>query len=203
VASTGGLQGAAIRAASRVQARLHGFGAFGSGSLIRPPYTIVSPGRIYIGSGTIIGPNALLSVITDHLGYQFEPELRIGDRCSIGQNFVVGCIDRVTIGNDVLISSNAFVGDTIHGYADANTPVLYQPLEKRGALEVGNGAFIGINAVVLPGVRIGRNAVVGAGAVVTHDVPDRAVVVGNPAHIIKRYDDVRGWLPVEADRNAA
>jgi acetyltransferase-like isoleucine patch superfamily enzyme len=185
----GGLAGHAIAFLSDVQRRIHGFGALGRGSLIRPPYTVISAHRIFIGSGTTIGPNALLSVITEHLGQQYTPALRIGDRCSIGQNFVVGCIDEVVIGDDVLVSSNAFIGDTIHGYKDVSRPVIEQPLERRGAVCVGSGAFIGINAAILPGVRIGRNAVVGAGAVVTRDVPDFTVVAGNPAVVIRTYDE--------------
>ncbi len=190
-----GVAGMALRIASSAQRRVHRFGALGAGSIIRPPYTIVSARRIFIGAGTIIGPNSLLSVVTDHLGAHYTPTLRIGDDCSIGQNFVVGCIDEVTIGDRVLISSNAFIGDTIHGYREIDRAIIDQPLEKRGAVRVEDGAFIGINAIVLPGVTIGRNAVVGAGAVVTHDVPAFSVVAGNPASIIRRYDfEQQRWL---------
>lgn len=202
-----GVAGVALRVASSAQRRIHGFGALGAGSIIRPPYTIVSAHRIFIGAGTTIGPNALLSVVTDHLGAHYTPTLRIGDDCSIGQNFVIGCIDEVTIGNRVLISSNAFIGDTIHGYRDIDRAIIDHQLEKRGAVQVEDGAFIGINAIVLPGVTIGRNAVVGAGAVVTHDVPAYSVVAGNPARIIRRYDfEQQHWMVderVDASERAA
>jgi|CXWL01.1.fsa_nt_gi acetyltransferase-like isoleucine patch superfamily enzyme len=191
----GGIGRLALRAASATQRCIHRFGAFGEGSLVRPPYTIVSASHIHIGARTTIGPNALLSVVTEHLGQRFTPRFQIGDDCSIGQNFVVGCIDEVTIGNKVLISSNVFLGDTIHGYKDVSRPVIDQPLLKRGAVRVENGAFIGINAIILPGVRIGRNAVVGAGAVVTADVPDYTVVAGNPARILRKYDPAgNAWI---------
>ncbi|MBF6600630.1 MAG: acyltransferase [Dehalococcoidia bacterium] len=69
----------------------------------------------------------------------------------------------------------------------------------RGYLIVADDAFIGINAVVLPNVRIGRHAVVGAGAVVTHDVPDFCVAAGNPARVISRYDfGRRVWIRARA-----
>jgi acetyltransferase-like isoleucine patch superfamily enzyme len=182
----------ARRAASSIQRRIHGFGALGAGSIVRPPYTIVSARSIHIGERTTIGPNALLSVVTHHLGRRYEPVLRIGDDCSIGQNFVVGCIDAVTIGSKVLISSNVFVGDCIHGYADPDAPVIDQPLQKRGAVVIEDGVFLGINTVILPGVRIGRNSVVGAGSVVTADVAARTVVAGNPARVIRAYDVATG-----------
>jgi acetyltransferase-like isoleucine patch superfamily enzyme len=186
---------AAIAVASAMQRRIHRFGALGEGSIIRPPYTIVSAERIFIGARTTIGPSSLLSVVTEHKGERYTPLLRIGDDCSIGQNFVVGCIYEITIGNNVLVSSNVFIGDTIHGYRDVTRPVIDQPLEKRGAVHVDDGAFIGINAVILPGVRIGQNAVVGAGSVVTATVPSFTVVAGNPAVIIRRYDPAtREWI---------
>jgi acetyltransferase-like isoleucine patch superfamily enzyme len=172
--------------------------------VIRPPFTIGSPSDISIGADTTIGPNTLLSVVREHLGRHYAPRLVIGDRCSIGQNFVAGCIDSVTIGSDVLISSNVFIGDCIHGYRDVTVPVIEQPLERRGAVVVEDGAFIGVNAVILPGVRIGANAVVGAGSVVTEHVAARTVVAGNPARVIRRYQEVDGTWPREhRERSAA
>jgi acetyltransferase-like isoleucine patch superfamily enzyme len=61
-----------------------------------------------------------------------------------------------------------------------------------GSVVIQEGAFIGINAVILPGVTIGRNAVVAASAVVTKSVPPFTVVAGNPATIVKRYNDIDG-----------
>ncbi len=58
---------------------------------------------------------------------------------------------------------------------------------------VRRGAKIGANATLLPGVTIGANALVGAGAVVTHDVPEGAVVAGNPAHVIKRIEEIEEY----------
>jgi acetyltransferase-like isoleucine patch superfamily enzyme len=62
-------------------------------------------------------------------------------------------------------------------------------LEKFLGIVVEDGASIGANATILPGVRIGRGAMVGAGAVVTKDVPSNVVVVGNPARLLRPVDD--------------
>jgi acetyltransferase-like isoleucine patch superfamily enzyme len=183
-----------LKIASGVQRRVHRWGAFGAGSLVRPPYAVVSPERIFIGRDVIVGPYALLSVVAEHLGEHYDPTLRIGAGTRIGQGFVVGCVNEITIGSRVLISSNVHIGDTIHRYDDPSLPVLDQPLSRGRRVSIGDGAFIGINAVILPGVRVGRNAVVGAGSVVTHDVPAYSVAAGNPARVIKRYDfDARAW----------
>jgi acetyltransferase-like isoleucine patch superfamily enzyme len=58
-----------------------------------------------------------------------------------------------------------------------------------GGIKIRKGAYIGARAIILPGVTIGRNAVVGAGAVVTKDVPDSCVVAGVPAKITRRFDE--------------
>lgn len=55
-------------------------------------------------------------------------------------------------------------------------------------VHIKKNVWIGVNVTILPGVTVGENAVIGAGAVVTHDVPDNAVVVGNPARVIKYLD---------------
>jgi acetyltransferase-like isoleucine patch superfamily enzyme len=192
-----------LRIASAVQGRVHGFGALGSGSLVRPPYTLVSPDRIFIGARTIIGPNSMLSVVTEHAGEIYDAELHIGDDTRVGQNFIVGCAGRIYIGRQVLISANVYIGDTIHRYDDPSRSVIEQPLMRDGVVRIDDGAFIGINAVILPGVRVGRNAVVGAGSVVTRDVPSHSVVAGNPARVIKRYDRVREeWVECPPELSA-
>jgi acetyltransferase-like isoleucine patch superfamily enzyme len=60
-----------------------------------------------------------------------------------------------------------------------------QPLTTKGDIRVGDNAWIGFGVIILSGVRIGKNAVVGAGSTVTHDIPDNAIAVGNPARVIK------------------
>lgn len=182
-----GAAGAALRVASRVQGVAHGFRSFGDDALIVPPYRIIGARRISVGSRTVIGPYAFVSVLGERRGERYDGVLRIADDTSIGQNFIVSCAGSIVIGARVLISSNVHIGDAIHGYDDPSLPIIEQPLT-RGYVIVADDAFIGINAVVLPNVRIGRHAVVGAGAVVTHDVPDFCVAAGNPARVISRYD---------------
>ena len=119
--------------------------------------------------------------------------------CKIGQNCFVAPFVEIQkgakIGNNVRIQSHTFIcsGVTIgnnvfigHGVVFINDlfPIANNPNWKLKKTDVSDGASIGSNATVLP-VKIGKNALIGAGAVVTKDVPDNAVVVGNPAHIIK------------------
>lgn len=115
--------------------------------------------------------------------------MTIGERCYIGANvtFGRGGRDPVSIGDDCTLT-----GCTILGH-DASPSLFLEELQgnsinDRRSLKrrtvIGNRVFIGVNAVVLPGVSIGNNCVVGAGAVVTRDVPSGSVVAGNPARVI-------------------
>jgi acetyltransferase-like isoleucine patch superfamily enzyme len=64
---------------------------------------------------------------------------------------------------------------------------------------IGAASWLGHGAIVLPGSTIGRHVVVGAGSVVTGDLPDFCVAVGNPARVIRRYVDGQGWVDVDPD----
>jgi acetyltransferase-like isoleucine patch superfamily enzyme len=118
----------------------------------------------------------------------------IGDDVSIGSHSVIE--HHVRIGNGVRIHSNVFIpeysvleDDAWIGPNVVLTNAAYPgSLDAKASLKgprVMRGSRIGANATLLPGVTIGRNALVGAGAVVVRDVPDGKVVVGNPARIIK------------------
>lgn len=176
------------------------YAAFGEGSVVAPPATVRCPHRIEVGKGVFIMPGSWLSVMEEHNGRRYEPRLRIGDRVSLGRHVVVACVGSIDIEADVLTADRVFIGDTYHDYRDPDTPVARQRLADPKPVRIGRGAFLGVGAIVLPGVTIGTNSYVGAGAVVTRDVPDRCVVVGNPARVVKRWDEATGtWLPGATD----
>jgi len=91
----------------------------------------------------------------------------------------------VTVGDNCSIHMGALIGhETIIG----NTVFIAHAVSVSGCCEIGDGTFIGTNATLLPRIKVGKWAVIGAGAVVNRDVPDYAVVVGNPARVIKRNE---------------
>lgn len=202
-AEVSGLFAAAWRIGSRIEGRLLRLRALGEYSVIRPPFTIAGARYIEIGARTLVGRNAMLLALDRYAGETYEPSMRIGDDTRIGQNFLASCTGEFRIGSRVVISQNVHVGDTLHRYDDPDVPVIDQPMT-RGYVIVADDAFIGVNAVILPNVRVGRHAVIGAGAVVTRDVPDFCVAAGNPARIIRRYDAARGgWVRVDRDGRPA
>lgn len=105
----------------------------------------------------------------------------------------------IRIGRRVQIAAGCAFYSYDHGIA-ADRPIVEQPLTSRGDIVIEDDAWLGHGAIVLSGVRIGRGAVVGAGAVVTRDVPDHAVAVGNPARVIATRD---GAAPIALVRAQA
>ncbi len=178
---------AAIMPTSR---RADRFAAFGSGSVICfPPAALFGEQAIRLGADTLIGPYVSLSagmapgqrLISDQI-------VTIGDRCLIGRySSIVGHFE-IVIGNDVFFGPNVYVTDQNHGVDDLELPIGRQTARER-PVSIGDGSWLGANVVVLPGVTIGRHVAIGAGSIVTSDLPDHAVAVGNPARVLRIAGD--------------
>lgn len=95
----------------------------------------------------------------------------------------------ITIGRGVALAQNCALYPYDHGIAPGR-PIRQQPLCTRGAIVIDDEAWLGANVTVLSGVRIGQGAVVGAGSVVTRDVPDGGIVAGSPARLIGSRNEV-------------
>jgi carbonic anhydrase/acetyltransferase-like protein (isoleucine patch superfamily) len=178
--------------------RARGFRSFGAGSAICFPVTALYGERyIELGSQTIVGPHSTIScgVSPDHdLGV--ETALRIGDRCLIGQGSGIVAHESIEIGDDVFTGHSIYITDANHGYDDPDLSIGQQFAEPK-AVSIGAGSWIGHGAVVLPGACIGAHVVVGAGSVVTGELPDYCVAVGSPARVVRRYSSDRGWYSVD------
>jgi serine acetyltransferase len=169
------------------------YGGYGTNTWVVPPARVTRPDRIFLGNDVTILEHAFLSVVEAVPGT--TPTLRIGDRTQLGRFAHVACVGTIDIGPDVLTSERVFLGDTYHGYEDPALPVKAQPMAAPQDVRIEEGAFLGIGAVVLMGVTVGARAYVGAGAVVTEDVPARTLVVGNPARAVRRWDDATAaWV---------
>ena len=160
------------------------FAAWGAGSQLGRRAKLVGSELVRVGSGVTLGEQTWLNAKDDRRDGQ--PTLDIGDGTYIGRFGQVNAWRSVTIGRNVLIADRVFISDADHCYGDADTPIRLQGDAFVGPVNLLDGCWIGIGAVILPGVTIGRNAVVAANAVVAQDVPDRAVVGGIPAKIIKQ-----------------
>jgi acetyltransferase-like isoleucine patch superfamily enzyme len=172
------------------------FAAFGRGSIAAfPPGSVFGERWIAIGAGTLIGAFVSLSagmVPGQDLGP--EPVLWIGDRCVIGRGSHVIAHHSLVIGDDVFTGPYVYITDQNHGYADPDIPIGRQ-MPLNAAVRIGSGSWLGAGAIVLPGASIGRNVVVAAGSVVRGAVPDRCVVAGVPARVVREYVPGDGWSP--------
>lgn len=95
----------------------------------------------------------------------------------------------IEIGCGVQIAPNCAFYPYNHGFA-CNEYIKKQPLQTKGGINIDDDAWLGFGTIVLDGVRIGKGAVVGAGSVVTRDIPDGAIAVGVPARVIKTRADI-------------
>ena len=118
--------------------------------------------------------------------------LRVGSRCVIGRGSHIVAHHSILIGDDVFTGPYVYITDQNHSYADPDAPIGRQwPVNS--AVSIGSGTWLGAGAIVLPGACIGQNVVVAAGSVVRGTVPDRCVVAGIPAKIVREYVSGTGW----------
>ncbi len=167
--------GVRIRFASNVRL---GKGAY----LDHGVYLHACPGGITIGAGSLVMKNAILHV------YNFRDlphsGITIGERSLVGESCILRGQGGITIGDDVYLGTLVQLLAVNHVFADTTRPISHQGITAQG-ITIADGAWVGSGAILLDGVRVGRNAVVGAGALVTKDVPDYCVVVGNPARVVR------------------
>lgn len=144
------------------------------GLLIRPVFFRIKGGKI--GRLVVLGRSKICGNLRN---------LTIGDQTSLGK-CEIALHDTVNIGNYVVINDGAVLLTASHNLNDP------QWLHKKSPITVGDYVWIATNAIILPGVSIGRGAVVGAGAVVRKDVPEYAVVIGNPS-TVQRVQRIRNF----------
>lgn len=163
------------------------YGNFGHNSKIVKPMRIIGKRFMFIGNNVHILNGARMEAITEYKNQKLYPKLVIGDGTSIEQSCHIIATDELEIGKNCMFSAFVYISDCNHIYSpDKELNETNLEIKKT---RIGDGVFIGIGARILPGVTLGNHCVVGANAVVTHDVPDRAVVAGVPAKIIKYLNE--------------
>jgi maltose O-acetyltransferase len=109
--------------------------------------------------------------------------ISIGDNSGIGVNaFLSGAI---SIGKNVMMGKDVMIIGTNHEFLRTDLPMIEQGLQPNREIKIGDDVWIGARAIILSGVSIGSGVIIGAGSVVTKDIPDWAIAVGNPARVIR------------------
>ena len=116
-----------------------------------------------------------------------EGEVSIGAKTVMGQECTISAYQRVEIGRECIVADRVMLIDFDHGVVEVERPIRLQGIYKRD-VRVGCNVWIGYGACLLRGVSVGHNSIIGTNAVVTHDVPENAVVGGVPARILRMRD---------------
>lgn len=111
----------------------------------------------------------------------------LGQGCFVGERCILYGYDKITIGDNVLIAPDVLMITRNHVFSDIAVPIREQGY-RQAPITIEDGVWIGFRAIVLPGITIGRGAIIAAGAVVTNDVPAYAIAGGVPARLIKRRE---------------
>ncbi|MBI2500542.1 MAG: acyltransferase [Deltaproteobacteria bacterium] len=161
-------------------------GRFGRKSTINFPATIDFPKVVHIGNKVWIREHAWLNCDGR---FNNSPRLMVGDGSYIGRFVHINAYDSVVLEESVLVSDRVYITDVHHRYHESQTPIMEQGVMKPRPVRLKRGCWIGVGAVIMPGVTIGQNAIVAANAVVTRDLPDNMIARGVPA---RNYDKKAG-----------
>lgn len=166
----------------------------GRGLVIRHPGGISLGNRVAVddyvmldasgagSQGVTIGDEVLLSrncIIQGKTG-----PLSIGSRSDIGCNTVITSISGITVGDHILIGGNCYIGGGRYVADRRDVPIMDQGMYSRGPVVIEDDVWIGAGAMVLDGVQVRRGSIIGAGALVTRDVPEYTIVAGVPARVV-------------------
>jgi Acetyltransferase (isoleucine patch superfamily) len=134
------------------------------------------------------------------LVFPYGGKIKIGKNCFIGENSRIWSGEEIIIGNDVLISHNVNIIDTnTHEIDPTERSLGFISLTSKGhpdekgtiltsKIEIGDNVWINFNSIILKGVKIGSGSIIGAGSVVTSDIPENSFVAGTPARIINKLN---------------
>lgn len=160
--------------------RMH---SLGKRTILRYRLLVNNPRAVAIGSNVMILSQYVLADLQP--GRNAYPKIVIGDNCRIQFRFQCNAAQSVRIGRNVLIASNVLITDSDHVLEPGGVPIVQSGKFITRPVVIEDNCWLGQNAVILKGVTVGHDSIIGANTVVTRSVPPCSVVAGNPARIIK------------------
>lgn len=123
-------------------------------------------------------------IVKDRCYFGNGGRLTVGDRSQMGQNARFG--GTITLGNDVVMGPDVVIMATSHEFTRTDIPINLQGAKPEEPIVIGNDCWIGTRVIILPGVTLGDHCIVAAGAVVTHSFPEKSILGGVPAKLLKK-----------------
>lgn len=164
----------------------------GKNSQIGQNFSIINPDGISIGDNFSGGCDIALwswnavNIKGDDCKLIIKNNVSITDRC------IISADNRIEIGNGCLLGRNTFITDNSHGENISINELNISPHERnifsKGTVIIGDNVWTGKNVCIMPNVKIGNGAIIGANSVVTHNIPPYSVAVGSPAKVIKTIE---------------
>jgi len=161
----------------RLHAELARRHAFARGPLHGNVLEMLREDRLRIGAHAYFEPGVWL---TSESG-----RITIGGGALLNLGVMVAALERVEIGAHCMLANGCVITDADHRFDDPDTPVPWQGFTPDGPTVLGDNVWLGAHVVVTSGVTIGRRSVIGAGSVVTRDIPEFSVAAGAPARVIR------------------
>ena len=168
--------------------------------IIRSPFDIRNRRYIDLGEGLTTGTGCRIEAFPKDknagLCIEFGKNVQINDYVHIAAG------ESVKIGNNVLMASKIFISDINHGSYDGKKADLPDTIAVKREIStapvvIKDNVWIGESVCILPGVTIGKNSVIGALSLVSKNIPDNSIAVGNPARVIKKFDfEKKQWVRV-------
>jgi acetyltransferase-like isoleucine patch superfamily enzyme len=177
----------------RIRAKLytavlsHCFYSSGAKTSISPPLRFANLALIQLGTGVTIHSNCWIHALRRRDDANVA-KIILRDHVSIGMDATISAAKRIEIGENVFTARNVYISDHGHEFHDATMPTAQQGIGHVAEVSIGADTWIGQNAVILPGVKIGRHCVIGANSVVNRDIPDYCVAAGVPARVVRTYN---------------
>jgi acetyltransferase-like isoleucine patch superfamily enzyme len=173
------------------------FFSVGEKIIINPPLRFFNLQEIQLGNRVIIQSNCWLQALPGDTK-EISPKLIIGDYSAIGMDGSISAAKKIVIDEHVIIGRNVFISDHSHEYTDIEKPIMDQGICNIAGVHICKNTWLGQNSVIMPGVTIGRNCVIGANSLVNMDIPDYSIAVGVPARLVKRYNKItKQWEKVK------
>lgn len=192
--------GGALGYVMRQAAAKHLFRSVGPGLILGRGLVIRHPARMTFGANVAIDDCTFIDASgSGEIGVQLRDGVVLSRNCivlgktghivlmervDVGFNCVFASVSGITIGASTIIAGNCYIGGGRYHHDRLDLPIMDQGIYSRGELVIGEKSWIGAGSAILDGVKLGKGVIVGAGAVVTKDAPDYAVLVGAPARIL-------------------